>query len=188
MAIGVVMVCAMLFVGLTPLYGVVIFDDGASHYVDYNIFESVYVKGNTVVEFGLNSYVKYSTFTYDNSRVIVSGGRLEDDVWAADNSTVLITGGEFCWGTLNGNAIPRLRGMSNVTIVGSDFKLDGVSVSGVLDLPWSASPQYLTGTFLNGEYFSTAVDGHIILVPEPATLLLFGLGGLAMWRKNKRLK
>ena len=186
MTIWVVVVCAMLFGGSVPTHGVVIFDDGASHYVDYDILESVYVRGNTVVEFGLGSYVKFSTFTYDNSQVIVSGGRLEDDIWAADNSSVVITGGEFCWGTLNNNAIPRLRGMSSVTIIGSDFELDSVPISGVLDLPWSTSPQYLTGTFLNGEHFSTAVDGHIVLVPEPTTILLIGLGGLMLRKKYRR--
>ena len=47
----------------------------------------------------------------------------------------------------------------------------------------------LTGTLLSGEMINTSFerlgDAQILIVPEPATLLVFGFGGLALRRRRK---
>jgi hypothetical protein len=47
----------------------------------------------------------------------------------------------------------------------------------------------LTGTLLSGEIINTSFerygDAQILIIPEPATLLVFGFGGLALRRHRK---
>jgi len=48
----------------------------------------------------------------------------------------------------------------------------------------------LTGTLLSGDpinnQFRIGNNAKIVLVPEPATIVLLGLGGLALLRRRRR--
>ncbi|MBL7146517.1 MAG: PEP-CTERM sorting domain-containing protein [Phycisphaerae bacterium] len=75
-----------------------------------------------------------------------------------------------------------------LTISGSDFAIDGTPVSyGTYTIDDYANGQ-ITGTLLNGDIidtpFSIGQSSSIVLIPEPATLVLLALGGLAL-RKRK---
>jgi len=78
------------------------------------------------------------------------------------------------------------------TIHGSDFAIDGKSVgyvelSSVISLGIGVR---LTGTLSNGDPLDVMCDiygnGQIFLVPEPATVLLVGLGGLMLVKRGRR--
>ena len=82
-----------------------------------------------------------------------------------------------------------------LTIHGRDFAVDGTPV-GYTELSsifggeyWDEPDRRLTGTLLNGElldnYFYIGQDATIVLIPEPATILLLGLGGIALLRKRR---
>jgi hypothetical protein len=148
--------------------------------------------------------IQGSLVAMDNSIVNISHGLIYGELYAQDNSEVFLSGGwagniiaegENCRIEITGGGAAEIlnaRMQSQVTIYGSDFSIDGISVGyGVIpeaEHPWA---RILEGLYPNGYgiemEFSFDTGASIILapVPEPATLLLFGLGGL-MLRKRRR--
>ncbi len=78
-----------------------------------------------------------------------------------------------------------------MTIIGQDFAFNGVPVglgefdAGTAD--WIHGR--ITGTLLNGDLLDNGFyiygDSRLVLVPEPATLSLLTLGGLAVFRRRR---
>ncbi len=122
----------------------------------------------------------------DSSQVTVSGGQM-GDLCASDSSQVTISGG-----VLEEALIVDSHG--TMAIYGSDFAVDGtpvgyIELSSILGGPFRNEPhRRLTGTLASGEPINNDFQiGHsakIVLVPEPATLLLLGFGGLMLKRKR----
>ena len=83
---------------------------------------------------------------------------------------------------------------ASLTIHGSDFAIDGSPV-GLGEITsilggsyWYEPYRRLTGTVANGDIinnqFRIGNDASIVLVPEPATLLLLTLGVLTLRKKR----
>jgi len=129
-----------------------------------------------------------SLYSYDTSRVNISGGAISNDLKSGDFARVDISGG-----SIGGNLI--LNNDSIIRINGSDFSIDGQSVGyGEITSIFRADPpiepiRWLTGTLASGEPinngFQIGWDARIILIPEPATIVLLGLGAL-MLRKYRK--
>jgi len=127
-------------------------------------------------------------FSYGFSRVTISGGAIGDALIAMDFSQVDISGGAI-------GGLLDLHDRSVIQIFGSDFAVDGQSVdygelTSILggycgDEPW----RRLTGTLASGEPinndFRIGHYGSIVLIPEPATIVLLGLGALALSKRRK---
>ena len=139
---------------------------------------------------GIPSY--HSLKAYDSSSVYMTGGGIGYEtatgsgiLYAYDNSNVYISGGY-----INGGV--RAFSGSTVTFIGADFIFGGVSVNyGEYDTNGQDSVQApISWSLPNGDTFSYNVifyEGATVVlaeVPEPATLLLFSLGGLFLRKRR----
>ncbi len=120
----------------------------------------------------------------DNSQATISGGNF-GIFWAMGSSNVTISGGTFgdiYSGYYSGDD-------AILEIIGEDFTLDGTPIDYGQYYTSDFTSGRLAGTLLNSDTLNSdiyiAENASIILtVPEPATVLLFGLGGL-MLRKRQ---
>jgi len=131
----------------------------------------------------------------DNSLATISGGTIGMYVHASGSSQIIVSGGNFDgYGFLiNYMGSP---GASVITFMGSAFQIDGNPVSYGQYFPSDYPPSdprtygshiYITGVLQNGDLLDDNLSmfdsASIVLVPEPGTALLLGLGGLFLRRK-----
>jgi hypothetical protein len=146
-----------------------------------------------------NSYKGVDKSHFDMSGGSITGNSDSIGIWLRDYSTASISGG-----MLSGDLM--LWDWSALTFVGSDFAIDGVSVSLYEDIKNYATYEHIsdsiygytgtiTGTLSDGSslnnYFEIwdnddgVSNANIFLIPEPCSLMLLGLGSIALLRKRR---
>jgi len=170
-----------------------------------SIQKDLWARGSSQVEvFG--GSIEGSLHALDRTKVEISGGLIGGHVWADSSSQVDISGGlighevevygnsqvDILGGSIGGRLVSS--DLAVLTIHGWDFALDGepvgycelTSIYG-LGLPYEY-PRHLTGTLFSGEPidndFYILGGAKIILIPEPASILLMGFGVLAILRNR----
>ena len=171
-----------------------------------------YDNSQVVVSAGL---LGRSLQAFDNAHVDVWGGSIDGGVAAYGDSQVSISGGSIKHGssptwaliawhnsrvTVSGGLIDGIvrvgkEGETTTSVMifeGGDFAINGTPVgwgeygTGGRDFVHGT----LTGTLANGDSLDSEFyiygDSRIVLTPEPATLSLLALGGLALVRRRKR--
>ena len=143
-----------------------------------------------------------SLVAYDTSSVAITGGNFRDDhatyLIASESSTVDISGGfvnmlrpnDTSRVDISGGMVGQLSasGASEIRFYGYDFtgtgsiSFDGNKVLGTGEL---------CGRWLDGTAWTTNINVHntgatILALPEPATLSLLALGGLAVLRRRQK--
>lgn len=184
--------------------------DGDSVYLDFHTNN----EPGTYFELAEGGSVTW-LFPYKNSTAIVTGGLIRNNLEVFGNSTVNVTGGSIAGDlTSYDSSIVEVTGGSivddlfawnsgTIYIYGTDFKVDGQDIyygDNLRDYGtyWGDHSEWLRGivtgtlqdgTMLNNDYFirSEDLEAAIIVVPEPTTLLLFGLAAV-MLRKRKNMK
>jgi len=134
---------------------------------------SVYVDGGQI------DYLKISRGAYTN---IADGDIKLASVWKGD-----ISGGEIGSLSVNGlcnitgGVISELVSGGTVYIYGSGFNYDYGAITDSIGT--------LTGVLNNGDIINSSFEisegGSIVLIPEPGSLLLLGLGSVLLRRKKK---
>ena len=128
-----------------------------------------------------------SVRAHESSRVtILSGAEISGGLFASDNSRITVFGG-----SINGELVAY--GDSVLTLVGSDFAIDGVPVgigelTSIMGGSWESEPwRQLTGILDSGELldndFKIGNSASIVLIPEPSLMIL--LVGLVLRLKRK---
>lgn len=117
--------------------------------------------------------------THNDSQLIITGGLVSANIQTYDNSEAFISGGQI--GETFYLYDLEVYGFSTITIQGSGFNYDYGSIPDFSGL--------LTGTLADGGPISTnfrrmSDKANIILIPEPATLFLLGLGAVMLRRKR----
>jgi hypothetical protein len=183
---------------------VIVFNDGGIHEISTTVYEDIHIydgpggaptlirllagaETDDVVVFQNSRFemtageIEDGTLSlYDHGQAELSGGRVSDDSMRIfDFSRLIITGGDIGPGF-------RSYGNSEVFIYGSDFQIDGVPVGyGRISIPMGV----LAGDLLDGQMhtytFLILDDSSVTLVPEPASAIMLGLGGVALILRRK---
>jgi len=181
-----------------------IVDGGSVNWFYASSYSSVNISGGTMnsVDMLYSSTANISGgsissyfHTYNYSTTNISGGSIYG-LYALDSSTMNISGGDISYidayyssnSNISGGNIDSLyaKGSSLITFYGKNFilaaglSLDGHRVVGV---------GMLYGEWMNGTQWSVHIQENsptstILIIPEPATILLLGLGALFL-RKRK---
>ena len=196
--VKVMVVGVVLLLCSSPVIAELRFDDGGIHNIDYAISDYVVVDLETTVNVLPGARLDWLE-GYGESIINVSGGWM-DILISFGNSQANISGGSMSALAALGNSHINIFGGAVVdglyvdengimTIHGSAFAVGGTPV-GYTELTGFLTGQ-LTGTLRSGDpinaYFEIYNNGKMVLVPEPATLILFGLGGFTMLRKRTQI-
>jgi hypothetical protein len=168
---------------------------------------STYNTSTTIISNGL---ISNNIQTHNSSEVTISGGTINNYVHAYDNSIITISGGvtnnaiishdsgiiDIMGGTIN-SSFQAYDG--TIYLYGSNFSVNSTALSFGDDLRdygtlgsgglWLSGP--ITGILQDGSvldtYFSVWADSdaQIIIIPEPATVLLLGLGMLFLRKRQE---
>jgi len=148
----------------------------------------------------------YDLYAFKNSQVEMSGGVVNGSLVASEDGTVIFTDGSVntIYASGNGRIIVSggsiihdhlwLENNSELIINGSNFAIDGspigfTEITGLLGGFYQDEPyRVLTGTLANGDIinnqFQIGNTASIVLVPEPATLLLLGFGAFMISKRK----
>jgi hypothetical protein len=132
--------------------------------------------------------VSYNLLVYGSSQVTISGGRVGEVLGVQQSSLVNWSGGSV-------GQYMEVGGMAALTIYGSNFAIDGIpfvfgEISSIFGGFYGDEPyRRLTGTLANGDIinnqFRIGDTASIVLIPEPASILLLFFGGLLASRKKQ---
>jgi hypothetical protein len=145
-------------------------------FVGGNEYSSITAWGNSTVNI-FGGHTKYLN-AYSANTINISGGVIENfDV--TQNSIVEMTGALIERMKVSGDCIIKLHGYDFE--LGNGLWLDGNRLMGTGML----GGKWLDGVSWNTEIVWNYEPANILLVPEPTTLLLLGMGGLLI-RKRKQ--
>ncbi len=190
-----------------PIGSSVIYDDGGFHELDYEVprnrTEGVQVYDSEsgdittlTVSDGAN-VVSGFLGAFDNSHVTVQGGVIAWGLVADDHSTIDVAGGDMGWVaassegkvTITGGTMGWIEVYESgvIEIYGTDFnygygeltELNGL-LTGIL-----ATGEVLNSRFWRGDEEENILPGSIVLIPEPATVLLLGIGAVLLRRRRR---
>jgi len=115
-------------------------------------------------------------YAFNSSKANISGG-IASYIYTSENSTLNLSGGRVSYLAAGGTSTITINGHNFV--LGSGLWLDGNHLMGT---------GTLGGRWFNGVSWTTEITGNgetatILLIPEPCTLLLLGLGGLLIKKR-----
>lgn len=145
------------------------------------IEETIFVEDNSRMEISGGSMGSWVN-AYGNSELLISGGEIARFIVALENSHITISGG-----ILGDRLSAGMDGL--ITLVGSDFAIDGTPVGYGDSARDYGQFGTITGSLANGDAidipYSALDSSDIVFIPEPASILMLGLGGLSLLRRRR---
>jgi hypothetical protein len=185
-----------------PGYGSIYFD-GGTHNIDQVSEDHIWVRFGTTVNLLPGGSVTTIALAED-SHLEMTGGTVTDLVVAHSESEVTVSGGiayhlgaiDSAMMTISGGQVGLidLEGFSTLMLIGSDFAINGNPIgAGELhsllgDSDEDEPLRTMTGTLASGENLNAQFriwdSATITIVPEPATMVMLGIGGIVLRRRR----
>jgi len=157
---------------------------------DGDTWGNVSIYGNETVVDMFGGWIASAT-TYDESTFNISAGSIDGYLTCTDSSLVNIYGGWFDFVVVEDSSILHIidgiGGLGDLSATGGFIYLHAY------DVTYNPTGGYYGEGHLEGKYWNSdnpfdydlhaGTYSHIIIVPEPTTLLLLGLGGLLLRKK-----
>lgn len=179
--------------------GVSFSDDSSFTMSCGNIFGSVWVSEDASANIS-GGWIQDSLLLRDDVTVTMSGGSFNGRLEARHDTTITMAGGAF------GGILEVLQN-STIYLDGTDFEINGIPLENgdklsdfgrLVGSPGDLVLDYYTGTItgtlangtvLNNEFKISNIGwfegvGDIIIIPEPCSLALLGLGAIVMCRRK----
>jgi len=157
---------------------------------------TAYMSGGSVyavVAYGNGSFdvsggtVRWGLETQGSTQAVITGGNIAR-INCLDSSQMYISGGTILGYIYAGY---HSSASSLITFYGSDFAINGQPVAlGEYASSYCSHSGQVTGTLTDGSLLNTSFglkgNADILFIPEPATVLLLGLGGFVLRRRYRR--
>ena len=130
-------------------------------------------------------------FMSDYATAVIFGGEIHK-LEASDFSSADIFGGEIDWlftfdnsvANIYGGTLDWLGAFPDSTVYLYAYDVTYHLTGGLENRPWAEGTYYSDKTSFSFTLYDEYSYSHVVVVPEPATFLLLGLGGLLL-RKRK---
>ncbi len=129
----------------------------------------------------------WQVYASNDSKVNMSSGKITGYLFARDNSTIIMSGGSV-------DIFIRVEDNGMLYLGGSNFKVNGFALENGDRLSNFAKSGTITGILADGSIFNTDFNiyntgsnagiADIVIVPEPTSLVLVGLGSLMLRRRK----
>jgi len=161
----------ILSVATSPLRAATWWDSGYHVINDGDVYGEVFLQNDASVDVFGGTILQLKTL--DLSTANIFGGEM-DRLFTFDNSFVNIYGGTLDWL----GAFPD----SMVYLYAYDvtYHLTG----GLENRPWAEGTYYSNSTSFSFTLYDEYSFSHVVVIPEPISFLLFGLGALFLRKRN----